>query len=80
MAVEPGNRTAYTVGLTVFGGNFMQPVALGTAQQAIQDLAADQGRKHGDVFGGVEQTGQAQQGVQHQLIDGLDIQAAAARA
>ncbi|MCY1360432.1 hypothetical protein D9M69_470580 [compost metagenome] len=50
IAVEPFDRLADAMALTVGDGDFVQPMPLFAAQQAIEDLPANQRREHGDVF------------------------------
>ncbi len=59
MTVEPFDRLADAMALAVGDGDFVQPVALGAAQQAVQNLPSHQGREHGDVLGVVQQAHQA---------------------
>ena len=62
--------------LAVLAGDFIQAIALGAAQQPIQNLTANQWRQHGNVFGCVEQTCQTQDCVEHRLVYRLNIQPA----
>ncbi|MNH31317.1 hypothetical protein D3C79_916700 [compost metagenome] len=55
VVVEPGNGLAHPVSLAVGQGNFIQPATLRPTQQAIENLAAEQWRKHGDVARGIQQ-------------------------
>ncbi|MNG34215.1 hypothetical protein D3C84_1206500 [compost metagenome] len=50
MAIEPFDRLADAMALTVGDGDFVEPMPLFAAQQSIEDLPANQRREHGNVF------------------------------
>ncbi|MNV29440.1 hypothetical protein D3C71_1206670 [compost metagenome] len=79
VAVEPLDRLTDAMALTVGDSDFIQPMALLAAQQPIENFPTDQRREHGDVFRRVEQTCQAQYGVEHRGIQPFDIQPAPGR-
>ncbi len=80
VVVEPADGLAHAVGLAVGQGNFVQPVALRAAQQAVENLPAHQRCQHGDVAWRVEQAEQAQQGIEQRAVSFFHVQAAPIRA
>ncbi|KJH78154.1 hypothetical protein UB23_05275 [Pseudomonas sp. ES3-33] len=51
IAIEPFDRLADAMALAVGNGNLIQAMPLRAAQQAVENLAANQRRKHADILG-----------------------------
>jgi len=78
VGAQPGDDAGGAVALLSEGGNGAEMIALGTAEQSVDDLALDERGEEGDVLRSVEQIDEARAGAEE--LGGGDSDGHAARA